>query len=235
MYSWNWIISTNTQREKKQKTSLKQTAWMKSVMSRASSWVMVNFYLYLIRHQLRFYMIHSWKLTWILKNMISKRNFPSTMAILGVIFGLWGNHKWSTKGHLFEELLWTCTKNPSTSIFMKDAPGKDEWIKGLCFLLLNFKHFGEAHLGAPYDGSFLGGAFGGSKMLSLWGWTHWQDLKHSYSKRKFPTDTAVIQKQQRCLTNQKNNITFEKFRHFFSPPKHPASFTQRNNLNQKKT
>lgn len=65
---------------------------MKSVMSRASSWVMVNFYVPVpqkcsLKKNLDPY---TTSFALILKNMISKRNFLSTMAILGVIFGLGG-------------------------------------------------------------------------------------------------------------------------------------------------
>lgn len=119
-----------------------------------------------------------------------------------------------------------------------DAPGKDEWIKGLCFLLLNFKHFGEAHLGAPYDGSFLGGAFGGWKMLSLWGsnsqwfWHRWHDLKHSYSKRKSKT----FQPTQQSYTNSKDVWPIKKTIYIYSfweistfllPPQNTQPFSPR--------
>ena len=128
-------------------------------MSRASSWVMVNFYLYLQNAPLRKTWIHTPPASLLhdtsLKTNVDpkkhdfEKEFPFNYGDFGCHFWFWGNRNWSTKGHLFEELLWTCTKNPSTSIFMKDAPGKDEWIKGLRLLLLNFKHFGEAHLGLP--------------------------------------------------------------------------------------
>ena len=154
------------------------------------------------------------------------------MGIWGVNFWFWGNHNWSTKGHLFEELPWTCTKNPSTSIFMKDAPGKDEWIKGLWFCwTLNM--LGRLIWELPYNGSFLGGAFGGSKMLSLWGWTPhgFGTIGRIWSIRTPKENFQPTQKQQRCLTNQK---TIQLFRNLdISPPQNTQPFSPREQPEQK--